>query len=56
MAISQQTKRPRIIFEENSGLTAVEPVDHILKTVELAMTRMKNRLAQGRWKAKQQKT
>jgi hypothetical protein len=54
VATSQQTKRPRIIFEENSGLTAVEPVDHILTTVELAMTRMKNRLAQSKWKAKQQ--
>ena len=29
VAISTQTKRPRIIFEENSGLTAVIPVDFI---------------------------
>lgn len=54
VATSQQTKSPRIIFEENSGLTAVEPVEHILKTVELAMRRTKNRVAQARWKAKQQ--
>lgn len=34
MAISQQTKQPRIIFEENSGLSVVEPVDHIIETIE----------------------
>lgn len=33
VAISQQTKRPRIIFEENSGLSSVEPVDAILETI-----------------------
>jgi S1-C subfamily serine protease len=54
VALSEQTRSARIVFEENSGLSAVEPVDHILKTVELAMDRMKNRLAQARWRAKQQ--
>lgn len=34
IAISQQTKRLRIIFEENSGLSLVEPVDHILETIK----------------------
>ena len=34
VAVSQQTKRPRIIFEENTGLTKVEPVDHIIQTIE----------------------
>lgn len=34
IAISQQTNRPRIIFEENSGLSLVEPVDHIIETIE----------------------
>lgn len=29
VAISQQTNRPRVIFEENSGLVAVHPVDFI---------------------------
>jgi S1-C subfamily serine protease len=33
IAISQQTNRPRVIFEENSGLSLVEPVDHILETI-----------------------
>lgn len=34
IAISQQTGRPRIIFEENTGLTKVEPVDCIIETIE----------------------
>jgi S1-C subfamily serine protease len=34
VAVSQQTQRPRITFEENSGLTAIEPVDHIHTTIE----------------------
>lgn len=29
IAISQQTKKPRIIFEENSGLAAIHPIDFI---------------------------
>lgn len=33
IAISQQTQRPRVIFEENSGLSLVEPVDHIIETI-----------------------
>lgn len=33
VAISQQTQRPRITFEENSGLSKVQPVDHILETI-----------------------
>lgn len=36
VAISQQTNRPRITFEENSGLTRVEPVDHIIQTIKEA--------------------
>ena len=34
IAISPQTKRQRVVFEENSGLASVEPVDHIQKTIE----------------------
>lgn len=34
VAISQQTKRPRVIFEENSGLAAALPVDCIQQAVE----------------------
>ncbi|MBZ0207048.1 MAG: serine protease [Flavobacteriales bacterium] len=34
VAISVQTKRPRITFEENSGLSSVEPVDHIIETIQ----------------------
>lgn len=42
VAISQQTNRPRITFEENSGLTKVEPVDHILQTIEEFEKKTKN--------------
>lgn len=33
VAISPQTGRPRIVFEENTGLTKVEPVDYIIETI-----------------------
>lgn len=56
VAISQQTGNPRVVFEENSGLAAVEPVDHITETVQLALKRLKNRLAYSRWKSKKQQT
>lgn len=42
-AVSQQTKRTRIIFEENSGLTAVEPVEHINQTIKLYQEHWKNK-------------
>lgn len=32
-AVSVQTRRPRIIFEENSGLAAVHPIDFINDTI-----------------------
>ncbi|RSM33197.1 S1 family peptidase [Aeromonas salmonicida] len=35
-AISQQTGNPRVIFEENSGLAAVETVDNIISTIDMA--------------------
>ena len=34
VAKSEQTKRARVIFEENSGLTSVIPTDFILETIE----------------------
>lgn len=40
VAISQQTNRPRIIFEDNSGLTKVEPIDHIIATIDAAKKKM----------------
>ncbi len=46
VAVSQQTQRPRVIFEENSGLTAVESVDSIIETVELAAEHLKGELPQ----------
>lgn len=36
VAVSVQTKRPRIELEENSGLTMIESADSIIETVELA--------------------
>jgi S1-C subfamily serine protease len=33
IAISQQTNKARVIFEENSGLSIAEPVDYILETI-----------------------
>jgi len=36
VAISQQTNQPRITFEENSGLSKVEPIDHVIETIEEA--------------------
>ncbi len=44
-----------MIFEENSGLTAVESVDSIIETVKLAVKRLKGRAAQARNKAKRTK-
>jgi len=35
VAISQQTGRPRVVFEENSGLSSVIPVDFIMETIEI---------------------
>jgi S1-C subfamily serine protease len=35
LAVSLQTKRPRVVFEENSGLAAVHPVDLIEETVQI---------------------
>lgn len=33
-AVSKQTGNTRVVFEENSGLAAVVPVDYILETIE----------------------
>jgi hypothetical protein len=33
IAISPQTGRARVVFEENTGLTNVEPVDYIIQTI-----------------------
>ena len=34
VAISPQTGRSRVVFEENTGLTNVEPVDYIIETIQ----------------------
>lgn len=33
IAVSAQTGRQRIVFEENSGLTIIYPVDYILEAI-----------------------
>ena len=41
VAVSQQTGRPRMIFEENSGLATVVPCDAINEAVEAALDKMR---------------
>ena len=52
IAVSQQTQKARITFEENSGLAVVEPVDAIIETIKLAEKRIKSRTAYAKRKAK----
>ena len=33
VAVSLQTKRPRVVFEENSGFAAVHPIDYVQEIV-----------------------
>lgn len=54
IAVSLQTKRPRVTFDENSGLAPVIPVDRINELMTASVKRLKNRIAQAKWKAKQQ--
>lgn len=49
VAISQQTRRPRITFEENSGLASVEPLDAIAATVAVATKRIAGRAAYAKY-------
>lgn len=37
VAISTQTQRPRVIFEENSGLASVVPIDFVVEIIKLAL-------------------
>ena len=45
VAISMQTGKPRVVFQENSGLTAVEGTQAVIETVDLAEKRRRARLA-----------
>ena len=54
VAVSMQTNLPRITFDENSGLAPVIPVDRVDELMAASLRRLNNRLAQARWKAKQQ--
>lgn len=42
VAISAQTKRPRIIFEENSGLASIVPVDYLVEIIDSAVKTEEN--------------
>ena len=44
VAISSRTHRPRIIFQENSGLATIVPVDVIQETVDLAVKKLHPRV------------
>lgn len=35
LAISEQTKKPRVMFEENSGLTAIIPIDFVEEAIKV---------------------
>lgn len=41
IAVSAQTKLPRVIFEENSGLASVVPVDYLSEAVEASLVALK---------------
>lgn len=41
VAISEQTKRPRIVFVENSGISGVVPMDYVRETVKPLMDSVK---------------
>ena len=45
IAVSTQTERPRMIFEENSGLSIVVPHDQIQETVKIAADKLDARRA-----------
>jgi len=52
IARSDQTGRPRMVFEENSGLTSVVPAEFVREVVLLGKKRFKNRIAQEKFRAK----
>ncbi len=52
VAISQQTGNPRVMFEENTGLSYVIPVDFIDRVTQQLRRRLKQRAASARWRAK----
>jgi S1-C subfamily serine protease len=37
VAVSMQTKRPRVIFEENSGLASIVPADYLIEIIDTAI-------------------
>lgn len=43
VAISLQTKRPRVIFEENSGLAAAHPIDYVQDIIGKLLAKEENK-------------
>lgn len=39
VAVSLQTKRARVTFEENSGLAAIVPIDHVTEAIDAALAK-----------------
>lgn len=56
VAVSTQTRRPRVVFEENSGLTAAHPAQLVKETVAEAHRRHRSRIAQAKHRAKRKNT
>ena len=52
VAVSVQTGRPRITFDENSGLSPVIPVDRINELMSASIKRLKIRISQALRKSK----
>ena len=44
VAVSNQTKRPRVIFEENTGLALVVPADLVIELADRANVHLMNEL------------
>jgi len=44
VAVSRQTGRATVVFEENTGLTSVIPTDFILETIELDINQKQNQI------------
>lgn len=53
IAISAQTKRPRIIFEENSGLASIVPVDYLVEIIDSVVKTEENAMQEPSVEVKQ---
>jgi hypothetical protein len=56
VAVSQQTKLPRVVFEENSGLASVVPLDAVRETVAIAAGRLKTRIESAKYRVRRRES